>query len=503
MRAGAPTVAGGVRTWLALRVALAVAAIGTVAFHLATAFPRWTDENVHLYVAQRLAQGAVLYRDIHSARPPLALWPLMVGLWAGLPPVLVARGWVVALTLALAALVGWVGRSLYGPLSGACGALALLVMPEVLARSTYTGIHLVALFGCAAVALVLLERPGLAGLSGGLALAAGQHAAVLVAGATVLVLWRVRRQKWLFFKGLGTALAVTFGVAAVRAGPTAVWTDLAARHLYHLDGATPPQAAGDLGFFLWSTVAEQAPWLVLACGAAAWPRGPGRRPLALIAAAHVGIVAGMSGGLALYLFPAVPFLALLAGDGLATWLTATSKKVRWSGVLVVAALVAGWTVAKSAYERRDHESYSWFPGLRALQLARLQRLVVADQVVDVLRPMMREGETVFGAPPLASQVALGLQRRFSGELADLAPRWLAMGLVSRREVIERIEADRVRALVEQAGAFDRDPTFKAYLQHCYGQPLVLDRVSGEGRGIPRVNVYLHLDTPCLATEQSH
>ena len=68
----------------AIRIITVIAAIGMcllavgllVAFHAATFNENWTDENIYLYQAGRLADGALLYRDIPSTRPPLALAPL-------------------------------------------------------------------------------------------------------------------------------------------------------------------------------------------------------------------------------------------------------------------------------------------------------------------------------------------------------------------------------------------------------------------------------------------
>jgi hypothetical protein len=57
-------------------VLLTVAIAALVWNQHAQFFYSWTDEQIHFYVAHRMAQGAVLYRDIDSARPPLVLLPL-------------------------------------------------------------------------------------------------------------------------------------------------------------------------------------------------------------------------------------------------------------------------------------------------------------------------------------------------------------------------------------------------------------------------------------------
>jgi hypothetical protein len=489
----------------------------TLWFHGSVFFVRWTDENVHLYVARRMAEGLVLYRDIHSARPPLALLPLVAGWWAGVPPLWTARGSLVLALFATAAVLWWAGHRLFGPWTGAVAAALFLVTPEVSARNAWTGIHPVALGGLWCVTLAWRGHGLWAGVTAGLALASGQHAAVLVAGAALVVVARHRRALWRFVAGAAIALVPTFGVAAARSGPARLWEDLAGRHLYHL-GAAAPGAEGDLSFFQITTLLENLPWLALALWAVLRPREDGsaearearlaRWSLGALALAHVLVVRGMSGGLILYAFPAVPLVALLAGDGVVSagrWVFRGADVPRRGrrGLLLAAVLASpfflGWPAARQRYQARDGEQYALIPMVRQAQMARLQRLTAVDQVLELVRPMLRDGDTVFGYPTLASVVALGSGRRISGELVDLAPRWISLGLVSRKSIIESVEADGVRVFVAQAGAFELDSGFRQYLTRCYRPPQVIPRATGEGRGIPRINVFEHIDGPCLAS----
>lgn len=498
---------------------LAGAASMQLWFHASTFFPRWTDENVHLYVARRVAEGLVLYRDIHSARPPLALVPLVVGQWCGLSPLWTARGAVLLVVLTTAAALWWAGRRLMGPWQGVAAATLFLACPETSARSVWTGIHLVALGALVCVALAWRGRPFASGLAGGLALAAGQHAAVLVAGAGFIVLLRERGRVLRFLGGVAGALGATLGVVAAVAGLGALWEDLFGRHLYHL---TTGPAEGDLSFFLLTTALDSLAWLVLAA-AALWPGLPSRGGeardvrwlrwwLGALVVGHVGAVAVMAGGLVLYLFPAVPLVALLGGDGvvrLVAWAGSRGEGVGrawWGGwvgrglalaAACVGVVLLGWYGATSRYERRDRREYAVVAPLRQVQMARSQRLSMVPRLVELIGPMLREGDTLFGYPLLASAVALALDRRLAGEWADLAPRWLAMGLVSRKEVIEGIEADHVRVFLAQLGVFERDPVFREYLTRCYLAPSVIERAVGDGGGLPRVVVYRHIDGRCL------
>src|SRR6187549_1243408 len=95
--------------WCALLVAAAVALIWK---HYAGFFLSWTDEQIHFYVARRMAEGAVLYRDIGSARPPLVLFPLAWLIRAGCSPLLAGRALVFSTQLATAGLLVWGGGRL-------------------------------------------------------------------------------------------------------------------------------------------------------------------------------------------------------------------------------------------------------------------------------------------------------------------------------------------------------------------------------------------------------
>lgn len=80
-------------------------------------------------------------------------------------------------------------------------------------------------------------------------------------------------------------------------------------------------------------------------------------------------------------------------------------------------------------------------------------------------------------------------RRMAGELADLAPRWFHTGATSRREVVERIEADGVDVFVSPRWFYLRDRFFRRYLAACYTKPRIYDRLAGSG--LPRIFVFRH------------
>lgn len=504
--------------WAVAAVALAFCLLVALGSARAVHFESWTDENVHLYVANRVAQGAVLYRDIHSARPPLAILPLAALLRAGIPPLAAARGLVVGSNLAIAALLLLAGRRLFGTSAGVLGAVLYLLAGQVAARNAYTGIHLVALGAAAAAIFVLVDRPLSAGIAAGLALAAGQHAAVIVGMAGIFAAARGIRPLLRYLAGAALSLGVLFGFVVARGG-SGVFEDLVGKHLYHVS-AQGPGATSDIGWWMGLFALEDAAFVVLALvgtfsrgasGSAPKKKGapaPSRRfapalALALFTAVHLIAVAAMKGGLALYLFPAMPHLALLAGAGAQSfghWLGSTAPKVlRWSGAAaLLAILLSGWWLSKRLLDARDNQHYPVVPMVRHVAMARVQRLVWLESIAAAARELPPD-KTVFGHSTLAGPVALRSGRRVSGELADLAPRWFSTGVVRREEVLAAIERDSVGLLVTPRFAFVRDPIFKSYLERCFERPSIFPRAVGPGSGIPDILVYRRRDVarPCL------
>jgi hypothetical protein len=201
--------------------------------------------------------------------------------------------------------------------------------------------------------------------------------------------------------------------------------------------------------------------------------------------------------LVLYLFPALPLLALLAAEGLTVVLNSAPRVKAAAALALVVATLLGWQQVRVRFGERDRRSYSLLPPLREVEMARIQELAVLKRVGPIVQPLLGEDDTLYGAPVLVTALALSLDRRVSGEMADLAPRWIQLGLVTRQSVIERIEADRVKVLVTPSGSMDKDPVFREYLSRCFGPPTSFSRATeGEGTGIPRVNLYVRLDAQC-------
>src|ERR1019366_1190758 len=141
-------------------VVLFATALGALIWnHCAVFFYSWTDEQIHFYVARRLAEGAVLYRDIDSSRPPLILFPIAWLIKMGCSPLLAGRAMVLGSHLATAGLLLWGGWRLASWRAGVMAALLFLTSPEVFDRVHYTGIQLGALTASACVLLSLRGQP--------------------------------------------------------------------------------------------------------------------------------------------------------------------------------------------------------------------------------------------------------------------------------------------------------------------------------------------------------
>ena len=523
---------------------LFAAAVGALLWKHCTAFfYSWTDEQIHLYVAHRMTQGAVLYRDIDSARPPLVLFPLAWLMKMGCSPLLAGRALVVGLQLATAGLLLWGGWRLASWRAGALAALFFLTSPEVFARIHYTGIQLVALTASACVLFSLRGHPFRAGLFLGLSLAADQHG--LVVGGIVALLTVARRPRDAFSFVLGALIvdAIVFGGVWAMGGRH-LWGSLIGIHLFHFRVGQGVSAQFWESFTPWL---YEHLYLFVGAGLASVLLARGRkqvpsedpsppssrdvRVLLLVVAAHLAVVLTLSGAVFLYVVVIAPLLALLAAMGfdaaVARWRQGgypsearaqpTSREPRprsrrgsrlifSGGVAVVALTAAGWAAARAHREGLDERHYSFWPHVLHGQVSRSQQLDPARWVGgdSVLPPKEGKG-TIFGDPTIVSFLALHSGLRVSGELADLNPSWVEAGTVKGEEIVSRIERDGVAAVITPPFGLIQDPYFKSYLLACYEKPQpFFPPESGPGEGLPLILVFTHLrsTTPCQVTGRS-
>jgi hypothetical protein len=486
----------------------AVCALG--AYHVLQFSWVMGDENEHLYVARQVASGVSLYGGIHSARPPLIFVPLVALLRLGVSPLLAGRLCVFLTVVATALVLGWIGWRLWGLWSGLAGAVLFLLCPDVAGLFPFLGIHQTALFCLLCLALRLEGAPAWAGFAGGLALASGQHSAVIVAATALFQIWSKPKAALVFVSAALGVMALTV-TACLAMGGSGIWEDLLGHHLFHLNaGRIEGQVAQTFSWDLGTWLSDNLGLLVLAgVGAVAGLRNPRVRFWLGVALLHVLVVVGMSFGFVMYLFPAVPLLAGLAGHGLAH---SVGKLKLWSPsggwrrpslrptvalLVYVLFTVGGLWLAATRSDERYRGRYSLWPHQRELEKTSVAGMHPADRVADVLSHTMSRGASIFGfSPPLISYLALQTNTRIAGQLADLSIAWLVDGTVSRSSVVSKLENDQIEFFVSEANSFYvRDPFFLAYLQRCYGEPYRMPRI--EGNLMPTLYLFPHKDVhPC-------
>lgn len=506
------------RTEVVIWCALFMAAVGALVWrHCTVFFLSWTDEQIHLYVARRVAEGAVLYRDINSSRPPLTILPVAWLIRLGCSPLLAGRAMVFVSQLATAGFLLWGGWRLISWRAGTLAALLFLTSPEVFDRVHYTGMQLVVLTTIACVLYSMRSMTFRSGLAFGLILATGQHGLAI---GSLVALWTVVRRPRDGVRFLLGALVVgtlVFGSVRLMGGQHA-WDSLFGHHLYHLSSG---KNSGDTQFG-----ERLTPWLYdhayLIVGVAvclmllrSQEKDVARRPLSsqpsrtvlallLAAGVHAMVVMAMTQAAFLYMVVIAPLLALLAGIGLdavATWWADSrrgspiqrrraSRLMLFGTTATLAVACGGWAVARSNREELDERKYSFLPQLRYGELAWYQRLDVAGRVAeDLALPM---NGTTFGDPTIVSALALDGGSRVAGELADFDYRWLEAGTVKHEDVVSRIEGDRVAAIVTSPWFIAQSAYFRLYIMACYEIPKVFPPPeSGPGSGLFDILVYRH------------
>jgi hypothetical protein len=503
-----------VAIWCALFVGAIVALVWR---HRTGFFLSWTDEQIHLYVARRVAEGAVLYRDIDSSRPPLAILPVAWLITLGCSPLLAGRALVLLSQLATAGFMLWGGWRLISWRAGALAALLFLTSPEVFDRVHYTGIQLVVLTTVACFLYFLRSMPFRSGLCFGLILATGQHGLAIGGLVALWTLVRRPRDGVRFLLGSLVVAALVFGPVWLMGGHH-VWESLFGHHLYHLSSG---YGGGDTQFG-----ERLTPWLYdhaylmvgvtlsltllrsrVRDGASRdLSTQPSRTVLALLLATviHAVVVMAMNQAVFLYMVLIAPLLALLAGigfDAMASWWSESRRGSRirrrratrlllFGTTATLAVACGGWAAARSSRERLDERKYSLLPQLRYGELARYQRLDVAGRVAG--DPALPKDGTIFGDPTIVSAVALDGGSRVAGELADFDYRWLEAGTVKREDVVSRIEGDHVAAIVTSPWFIAQSAYFRLYVMACYEIPKVFPSPEdGPGSGLFDILVYRH------------
>lgn len=86
------------------------------------------DEAAYGYIGRRVAEGAVLYRDLTENKPPLGYWLYAAAIAMGDPNEITVRVLPIPMVLATIALVWWLGLRLSGPGAGCVAAWAFVLL---------------------------------------------------------------------------------------------------------------------------------------------------------------------------------------------------------------------------------------------------------------------------------------------------------------------------------------------------------------------------------------
>lgn len=203
----------------------------------------WSDENAYFYMAVRVAEGDLPYRDFFFAHPPvhLAIPALAFGL-TGFSAI-VAQLLPLAAQL-LAGTLLWRSARRVSPLLGVAALVLHLTAYQVLmTASDLCGANLATAFAMAALLAAVAGRPALAGALSALSLGTALYAAASVGAVALVSLRRGRGHALRFATGLAVFLA------AIAACGWSLGGDAFARGVfgYHLDKAAGEGRAAVLG----------------------------------------------------------------------------------------------------------------------------------------------------------------------------------------------------------------------------------------------------------------
>lgn len=481
----------------------------------------WSDENIHIYVAKRVAEGCQLYGCVDSARPPLVILPLALLIKLGIPPLLAARS-LHFLSTVLVALFIWLfslGRS-RSPIALLPFALFMLA-PQVLSSTSYTGIFLVTLFSYISVELMLLNRAYASSLLASMAFLSGQHSMVIT--ACVLLLHLLLNGRWAALKFLAL-FCVTSTLPLIilfLVGGNRVFETLFLVHMYHLTHSGLPLPRKDqLSWWAFNIILDNGLIYILAVlhpvlqadkyrwTAIVKERRNNWSVFLLIAVIHIVVMLSIGESKQHYLLPAVPFLCLAAGSSLSALLQSADIKVwirsfKMEGVLpvlLVACLcllqLLSWPLVAHRWVVLEGNEIKSLPYARIIDQTHMRSMELGRRIgVNFSPPTERTPYTIFGHPTLVTNISLHSNMRVSAELADLDPRWLISGFMHPKDVIRRIEQDNVLYFITPKWYYMRSRSFVTYLKKCYRPPLRIRRKKEGERGYAIPDIYFFEHTP--------
>lgn len=450
------------------RIALAWLVLGSCAFVAFRAplvsLPLERDEGEYAYIAWRMSEGDVPYRDAFDQKPPgafAAYWLAFSLFGRSAEAVRIFLGlWSLGTMLALWGLV----RALAGPLAAAGAVLvfcALSADPRIGAAAANTESFL--LLPCV-LALWLCLRPGLgegrsagllawfgAGAASALAVTFKQvaltNAALVVVLACVLPgaggMWRV---PWRGAALAAGALLVVLPVGGVfaAAGAFEAFADAVWWHNVEYAGRrSVAEGFDNLRFALWEQAPSAGPvWLFAVVGLCA-SRAAGGRERAVLGAWLVASLAGVAVGLQFrphYFVQALPALAAAAGLGLAAVVRVAGSSGGYGGV-IVAAVLAVSVVGAPALANRN-ALMAGDPAAAAREIWGLNPFPEAQTIARHIQRTSDPEETIFvvGSEP---QIPFYAERRSATRYIFFYP--LTGGYPSARERQREVWEEVVRA----------------------------------------------------------
>ncbi len=454
----AAAVGPGRRTIVLEHAAAALVLLGFTLVELPGLHAGWGDENAYFYMAVRVAEGELPYRDFFFAHPPLHLFVPAVAFRVAGFSIGIGQALPVAAQLVAGVLL-WRSARRASPVLGLLALVLHLGAYQVLlSASELSGANLATAFAMAGLLAAVAGRPVLAGALSGLAIGTALYAAASVGAIAVACALRGRRQLLRFGAGLAAAVGVISGGAWI-VGGRGFLDGVAGYHVAKAagDGRAPVLGSGDilggLGGWLHNLAADlagpgalrslalHAPILCAAAvGAVALvfakvrpverPSDPAARiapeDLASVGAAGIVLTAIQQACLAqvypYYSVPAFPWLALLAAYGAwSAWRGLANARTRARSVAAAAMIVFAlhplvargvwpWAFPEERSRAGERVEYAWRDPDVAAALAPLSRALFWDD------------HRVKGVPVPAYRLALWNKRFAFSTAGEIAAR---------------------------------------------------------------------------------
>jgi hypothetical protein len=150
------------------------------------------------------------------------------------------------------------------------------------------------------------------------------------------------------------------------------------------------------------------------------------------------------------------------------------------------------------YGQRYFIRYSFWPHFRLLTQRQYATPLVASQIAAYIGPKTDRNarETVWGDAIIASLVGLKTGRRVAANLADIDPVWFQLGILSREDMVKKIEKDFVTYVIIGNWNNATDKYFINYMINCFEPPKEFPQLPNSV--IPPLFVFRHRDNrPCL------